>query len=220
LIVKNSTLRAVFLGSAMALFAAGTAMAGPIPVANGDFQTANTFDQFNNGFEWNNGPVPDWTLNGTGGQMEVTPGATFDPVPGIPEGTILAWLNDGTFTQTIAGTSVVSGDTYILTADLAQRTDASFDAWAALVIGGNTYLATGTPPTPGGESVYSVTFVGAPSTAGDSIEIELGTTGTQGDFGPVSLTAVPESGALGRLLISFLALFGMARFARKQGLAS
>jgi hypothetical protein len=231
LVVKNSALCAIFLGTAMAVLAVGTAKAEVIPVANGNFQIANPFTPpGENGFESNTGSVPDWTLSSTsaggGGQMVVTPGATFDPLPGFPEGTILAWLNRGTLTQTVAGTSVVSGDTYTFTADLVERTDETFDAWAALVIGGNTYLATGIPPAPGYGSTYSVTFVGTPSTAGDPIEIELGTTGIQGDFGPVSLSgpaspsAVPESGALGRLLISFLALLGMAGFARKHGLAS
>lgn len=222
--MKKSILRSIFLLAAVATIAAGTASANSILVVNGDFQSVSTPLNQNccgqAGLYYNQGPVPGWTIEGSGGQW--VQNGPFQAISAsvISDGTVMGWLNAGDMTQTV-GATVVSGQSYTLTADLLYRDDSAFDAWAALVIGGNTYYATGTTPAPGGESPFSVTFVGTAATAGDPIEVELGTNGGQGDFASVLLvTPVPEEGALVRLLLCALTLAGALAFARKPALTS
>jgi hypothetical protein len=185
---------------------------------NASFQTVTTpltnNDSYQPGLYFNVGSVPDWTLAGSAGQW--VENGPFEPVlpTVVPFGTTMAWINSGTISQTVAAT-VVSGEPYTLTADILYRSDSGFNGWAALVIGGNTYYATGTAPAPGGEAAYTVTFWGTPLTAGDPIEIELGTGGGgQGDFEGVSLS-VPEGGeAFGYLLLTAAACLGTMRLSK------
>lgn len=172
--------------ASMALFfalPAGSALAGPILVNNADFETLppgvvlppTGFTEFIG--------IPGWNASGDTGQWDPD-FPTFNNANGT---TTIGYSNGPTISQTVAP-AVQAGDTYTLTVDIGYRTDEPFDGGADLLVNGNQYLATGITPTPGNWSVFTATYTGIASDAGDPITIELTSTGAQGDFDYVTLS--------------------------------
>jgi len=201
-------------------FAAASAMAGTIPVTNGNFstlpKTGLNFPDARGAYSYGAG-IPGWTATVATGQ--------WDPsgvVLGLPAGaTYVAYSNGPTISQTVTPT-VVAGDIYTLTVDLGDRTDTKpFSGGADLLIDGVKYDATGTPVLDGW-SIYTATFTGLAATAGDSITIQLTDSGKQSDFSDVTLTATalapagqpgavtPEPGTLSLAGLGLLCAMGYA----------
>jgi len=196
--------RFLFILALAAVFSLGTASANvvPITVNNPSFETLPGGGLNQNGpcnLTYSVAAIPGWNSTGVSGQFNPgTPGCVFNS---IPDGSIVAETNGGTISQTV-GVTVVAGNTYTLTVFQGTRLDCCTSGGATedLLINGNTYLATGTAPTAGNWSQYSVTYVGTVADAGQSITIQLNGTGTQADFDDVTLSyvpsAVPEPGYL------------------------
>jgi hypothetical protein len=201
---------------ALLSLASASAMAGSILVKNNNFSTLPS-----NGLndKSSQGPyseavgIPGWTATGATGQ--------WDPkssVLGLPAGaTAVAYSNGPTISQTVAPT-VVAGDTYTLTVDLGDRTDTKpFSGGADLLIGGVAYDATGLPVS-GGWSLFTATYTGLPTNAGDPITIQLTEShGKQADFSDVTLnftdptpTPTPEPGTLSLAGLGLLCAIGYA----------
>jgi hypothetical protein len=133
------------------------------------------------------------------------------PYQSVPSLTI-AFSNGATLSQTVAAT-VEPGVEYILTVELGRRIDHPFTASADLLVGTNVFKAIGTAPSPGNWSPFTAEFTGTDAEAGDPITIQLLSSGSQGAFDNVSLTAVPEPAYLG--VIGF-GLAGLLAFALRN----
>lgn len=205
-----------FLGLASA-----SAMAGSILVNNNNFSTLPV-----TGLNHPNsqGPysetvgIPGWIATGATGQWHPN-GAVLH----LPAGaTDVAFSNGPTISQTVSQ-KVVAGDTYTLTVDLGDRADTKpFYGGADLLIGGIMYDATGSPVS-GGWSVYTATYTGLPTNAGDPITIQLTDShGKQADFSDVTLnftdpppakqpaTVTPEPGTFSLAGLGILCAMGYA----------
>jgi len=75
--------------------------------------------------------------------------------------------------------------------------------------------AIGIVPTAGNWSPFTATFTGSAADAGESITIRLVSTGVQGNFDDVQLTAVPEPSFMG---VVGIGLAGLLAFARRNRL--
>jgi hypothetical protein len=136
----------------------------------------------------------------------------------LPDGPTVAFSNGGPIYQVLSAT-VQPDATYTLQVDIGNRNDLPASGSAYFVIGGTDILATGTPATDGNWSTYTATFtcVDTCSQVGDSIEILLGSSGSQGDFDNVSISvSVPEPSALLMLVLGLIGLvaFGWRRHLR------
>ena len=198
---RSKMLKATALAAFLSL-TTSAAMAGTITVTNANFETLPTLglDQGNAQGAGNYSDevgIPGWTVAGEAGQW--TPTITGNPAQNQafnsapdPLG-IIAWSNGPEISQTV-GATVQVGDVYTLTVDLGYRYLDNFGGSADLLVNGQTYVATGTTPAQGDWSVFTATYTGLASDAGDSITIELNTVaGWQGDFSDVSLTGNPQT---------------------------
>ena len=192
---------------------------GPITVANPSFE--DTTGVIFNGSPCGPGcaysfgqPIPGWTSSSGGGTKgQFQPGTQFSFVP---NGIFTAYSNGGTISQTVANVTVQDGITYILKVALGHRFDLPFFASADLLVGSNMFKAIGVAPAAGDWSTYTATFTGSAADAGDTITIQLNSTGVQGNFDDVSLTAVPEPSYLG---VVGIGLAGLLAFALRNRIA-
>lgn len=208
------------LAVAAALFAS-PGYADTITVDNGSFETLPPViglpSNCGPGCQFGFNPIPGWTGTGTGNEFEgqfqpgVQDGNTkyFDS---LSDGITSAFLNNGTLTQTV-GATVEDGVTYTLQVDIGARNDFPSDGSAELIIGGTTIIpCVGPAPTVGNWATCTASFVGTPSEVGDSIEIELLTSGTEGNFDNVRLTdSLPEPTSILLLGSGLLGLIGLGR---------
>ena len=209
-----STSCAAILMSGLLLSATGLS-ASVIPVVNPSFETppAGGFPlACGSNCSFSNATIPGWSTPAESGQImqSVSPGPLFNF---IPDGVTTAFSNGGTISQTV-GPTVLVGTVYTLMVELGHRNDLPFTASADLLVGGQTFAATGTPPTPGNWSTFTATFTGSAANVGDTITIQLNTSGVQGNFDNVQLTAVPEPGYAG--LLGLVGLPAIAYFRRRR----
>jgi len=187
------------------VFFVASGFAGVITVTNPSFETLPTGGLpdggCGTGCSFSTGvAIPGWTnVEFFSGQLQ--PGTQlgnhtmFDS---LPDGITTAYANSGTIEQTV-GAKVVDGATYTLTVDLGQRHDTAFTASADLLVGSTMFAATGSTPSPGGWSTYTATFTGTAANAGETITIQLNSSGLQANFDNVRLTAsstVPEPSSM------------------------
>jgi hypothetical protein len=163
--------------------------------------------------------IPGWTTtsgSGVYGQFEPGPPAKTTYFNSVPDGILVAYINDGTVSQTV-GTTPGAGVTYTLTVDIGARKDNppnAFTGTADLMLGATVCAATGTPPTVAGNwSVYTATCIS--TEAGDPIVIQLNGPSAQGDFDNVVLTdnlsSTPEPSTLTLFRSGLLALAYLVR---------
>jgi hypothetical protein len=212
------------------LLFASVGHADSIAVVNGDFDTLPTgglstaCDGTPPGCSYEFGSVPGWTQSGPSGFSgggEFRPGTDvgitkfFDSLPnGNP---IVGFSNGATLSQTV-GTTVEDGVTYTLQVALGERNDYPGEGSAELLLSGGggtvTIPCVGPAPTKGNWSTCTATFTGTAAEIGDSITIELLSSGDQGDFDNVTLTDsvdTPEPSSLLLIGSGLLGLLGLAK---------
>jgi len=219
--VKAWTLK-VGLPVAVWTVLAASAYGNPIFVNNFSFETlpiGGLPDSCGTACTYSIGSIPGWTNTGTSsGQMEPGPPTNTTYFNSVPDGSVIGFTNLGTISQTV-GPTVIAGNTYTLTVDIGQRADEPGIGTAALLINGNTYLATGTAPTLGNWSVYTATYTSLSADIGDSISIVLSANGPQGDFDNVQLNSalfVAPEPSTSVLLGLGLALVALSRTVRRK----
>jgi hypothetical protein len=204
---------------AYTITAASLALADNITIVDGSFETTPvggyTYASCGTGCQWSETTVPGWTATGSVyGQWQ--PGSqdgNFAYYNYVPDGITVAWINSGTLSQTTSAT-VVAGATYTLKVDLGLREDEGDPGAAYVVIGSTLIQASGTLPSAGNWSVFTATYTGTTATAGESIGVELASSGAQGDFDNVILTdtlPVPEPASLLLLAAAVFILFYQRR---------
>jgi len=202
---------------------AGAAWADGVPVANGSFQTANTLNvSCGSGCAYNAGPIPDWTVTGTGGSFQ--PSSTYFNLP-LPEGSIVAYSDGGTISQ-ILGATVQPDSTYTLSVYVGDRLDGYVTNYSIALDDGSTTLCSS--PTASNGAITPGTFAdvtltcstGATVTPGD-LAIVLTSGGQQIDFDGVALNVVstPEPASYLLLCIGLGSMLVFYRH-RRAGLSS
>ncbi|HEY6332900.1 MAG TPA: PEP-CTERM sorting domain-containing protein [Blastocatellia bacterium] len=145
--------------------------------------------------------IPGWTNGGFTGQFQ--PGGPSGTVPDpyfntLSNGPTDAYSNGGTISQTV-GAVVQAGVTYTFQVDIGSRLDTPALGTADLLVNGVQHFATGTLVA-GGWATFTAVYTGLAADVGDSITIQLNSSGEQGDFDNVRLsnnltTTTPEPGS-------------------------
>lgn len=167
-----------------------------VTVNNPSFETANplTTGCVQAGCFFNQSGVPSWTFNGGGGSFQ--PGLPVNAYyfNNLPDGTLIAYTNGGTISQTV-GVTAQAGQTYSLVVALGRRADGFSSPMSIELLFGNAVVATGigTLPTGGNWSDFTATYAAQASDAGQSITIRLAATTEQGLFDNVRLSFAPTS---------------------------
>lgn len=171
-----------------------------VTVNNPSFETANAFTIgcVQAGCFFNQSGVPSWTSTGDAGSLQ--PGLPVNPYyfNNLPDGTITAYVNGGSLSQTV-GVTAQAGQTYSLVVALGLRADASvfggsFTGAIQLQIGNTVVNGVGSQPTAGNWSDYTATYAAQQADQGQSITIRLLGNGVQGNFDHVRLSFAPTPG--------------------------
>jgi hypothetical protein len=174
-----------------ATLVSNSANAASINVANPSFETNTAGLPYTVGCgnsnptcAYNDGPISGWsTSGGQTGQQNL--GNLLAP----EDGNLEAYANGAgtSISQTVSATAI-AGDTYTLDVYVGNRTDGYNGKVAVeLNIGGIITDASGLAPVPGDWSLWTASYVAGVS--GAPITIDLISSGTQGNFDNVSLTA-------------------------------
>jgi hypothetical protein len=197
-----------------------TVFAAPITVINHSFETLPPGVQLMGcgaNCAYSVDAIPGWVISGPGATGQFQPGTSGPYFDTVPDGTTVAYTNNGTISQTVAPT-VQLGAIYTLLVDVGLRRDISNPGSVQLLIGGNApIVATGVAPLAGNWSTYIAMYTGVVGDVGKSISIGLTSPSAQGDWDNVRLDAsvnpVPEPAALSLIGIGFA---GMCLFARRR----
>jgi len=217
--MNSMTMTSRLVSVATLLLCASAAVAGPISVVNFSFETLPlaglpTHCAFA-GCLFGGGPIPGWS-NTAGAVAEFQPGnpanTHYFNNP-LPDGPTVAASSGPIIFQPV-GPTVQTGVVYTLMVDLGRRADQGlpFTASADLLINGHIISAIGVTPGAGNFSNFTATYTGLAADAGDSITIQLRSSGVQAEFDNVRLSdstvaSVPEPASvtlLGLGLASFL----------------
>ena len=135
------------IGVVWAFILAGALAAGPlradsVAIQNASFETTNPLTGLCGAVPcYNYGPIPDWTLNGTGGSFQPT--STY--FTSVPDGNMVAFISStgGTISQTL-GVSLLPDTTYTLSVDVGNRLDGfgSGTGFSISLDAGSTILKT------------------------------------------------------------------------------
>lgn len=181
-----------------------SASASVIPVANASFEMHGPLISCGPGCFYNLGPIPDWTIAGTGEAGSWHPISAFPP----PDGSFIAYSNGGTISQMLT-TSLTPNTTYTLSVYVGHRPDGLADGFTIALDAGTTVLKSlsgynGFFPLGTFEDEILTFTTGATVAPGD-LSIVLTSDGQQVDFDNVRLTAstVPEPASLSLLAGGF-----------------
>ena len=182
--------------------------ADSISILNASFETTSPLGTScaGAGCAFNFGPVPDWTITGATGSFQ--PGTSTNYFnTALPDGSIVAYTNGGTLSQTLAGISLLPNATYTLSVDVGRRNDVVAANYSLNLLDGSTVFCTSGPTSNASIAAGTFTDVTLTCTTGASVPagllgIELTGDGRQIDFDNVQLSvtggtvATPEPGAL------------------------
>lgn len=192
-------IRIAAFGLLLGALSSASAAAAVIPVSNPSFETLGPGGLPSTcgvGCSYSgDGLVPGWSATGTSGLFQ--PGSSsgnttyFDSVP---DGVTVAYSNGGMISQTV-GQTAQTGYVYTLQVDVGFRNDLPDPGMVALVVGGNTIDAAGTPDEGSGGWVdYIATYAAVATDAGAPISIVLSSLGSQGDWDNVQLSDTAPGG--------------------------
>jgi hypothetical protein len=183
------------------------AWADSIPLKNASFETTNPLNLPFGGGPFNLGPIPDWNSSGVAGSWQ----PNSSEFSSIPDGSIVAYTNGGSISQTLTGTSVLANTFYTLSTFVGHRMDGftgnytiSLDAGATALCsfsGNSSSIAAGT------FADETCTFQsGSTVPAGDLSIVFTGSQGAQLDVDNVTVST-PEPGSLALVTVALSFLF-------------
>jgi hypothetical protein len=201
---------------------------GVIPVQNASFETSGPLSGCGTGCSYNTGPIPGWTLGGSGLAGSFEPNSSTLNLP-LPDGNFIAYSNGGTISQTL-GISVQADATYTLSVDIGRRLDASGspkNTYSIALDDGSAMLCT--TPTTSNSGISAGTFVDVTltCTTGSVVTPGLltivltsgGVGGAQIDFDNVSLAvATPEPSAVFLMVVGLGYVALLCRYSRHKDL--
>jgi hypothetical protein len=168
---------------------------------------------------YNSGPIPGWTISGTGGSFH--PNSTYFNLP-LPDGSVVAYSNGGTISQTLTGTSELANTFYTLSVWVGDRKGIPNTPFSIAVDLGATSLCSqsGFTNDLGSGAFMDITCSFSTNsfvTPGD-LSIVLTSGGTQTAFDNVTLRT-PEPGSLA--LLGFGSIFALVLIVySKRGISS
>jgi hypothetical protein len=188
----------------------GAAWADGIAIQNASFETTNPLiaSCLGAGCAYNFGPIPGWTLTGSGGSWQ--PSSVYLNLP-LPDGNIVAYSNGGSISQTL-GVSLLPDSTYTLSVFVGDRLDNRTTSYSLSLLAGSTTLCTfggmNAAITPGTFADETCSYQSGASMPSGDLSIVLKSGGTQIDFDNVSLdvasVAVPEPSSMALLAAGLL----------------
>lgn len=193
--MKLSKHIAVAFGLALCAFTTQIAKADTvIPIQNASFE--DSYPQGSNcggSCTYNLGPVPGWTqVSGQSGTF--MPDSTLFNTP-VPDGSMAAYVNGGSISQTLTGVGLQANSTYILSVFVGDRLDNEVTDYSFSLMAGSTVLATFSGNngdiTPGTFQQEFLTYTTGDTFASGDLSIVLSGAGTQADFDQVSLVDPP-----------------------------
>jgi PEP-CTERM motif len=221
----------IFIALLAFLLFSGVSLADSIAIQNSSFEDTNPLAQAcGTGCAFNNGPIPDWTI--TGGQAGTALLSSYYP-GGIPDGSIVAFSNGGTISQTLTGTELQANSTYVLSVFVGDRPDNEVSDYSFSLYAGSTLLGTfsgsNSSITPGTFAQEFLTYTTGSTVAAGDLTIDLASAGIQTDFDNVQLTVNPadypagdppvSTPEPGTLLMLGSGIFGMLGFAFRKASA-
>jgi hypothetical protein len=152
-------------------------------------------------------PMPGWIVSGTNasaGQFE--PSSSYLSLP-LPDGSIVAYINSGSISQTLTGISLLPDSVYTLSVDVGRRFDVAAANYSLnLMDGSNVFCTSGSNSngtiTAGTFADITLTCATGATVPGGFLGIELTGDGRQINFDNVQLNvttdtvATPEPSAL------------------------
>jgi hypothetical protein len=161
-------------------------------------------------------PMPGWTVGGTNasaGQFE--PSSFYFNLP-LPDGSIVAYINSGSISQTLTGISLLPDSVYTLSVEVGRRFDVAAANYSLnLLDGSNVFCTSGTNSngtiTAGTFADITLTCATGATVPGGFLGIELTGDGRQINFDDVQLSvttstvATPEPSVLALTLLGLFA---------------
>ena len=182
-----------------------SASANSIPITNASFEITNPLTApCGTGCAFNGGPIPGWTTTG-GQQGSFQPGTAGFFTSPVPDGSIVAYSNGGTISQTLSAT-LSPNSTYALSLDVGRRVDAGTTNFMIDLFAGNTLLSSITLSNgtiaPGSFAPELLTFTAGANPLAGNLAIALinpGPIQVNYDNVALSVTPVPEPSSLALL---------------------
>jgi len=218
-------LASIFCALVLCLCLSGGAWGDSVAIQNASFETTSPLTIPCAGPEtclYNFGSIPGWSITGSTGSFE--PSSSYFHLP-LPDGSILAFTNGGSISQTLTGISLLANSTYTLAVDVGRRFDVVAANYSLSLFDGSTVLCT--TGSVSNASVAAGSFIDATlsCTTGASVPpsgflgIVLTGDGRQIDFDNVRLDVVstvvtPEPSVL-VLMLTTLGVVGLL-FARSR----